>query len=245
MSRVLVASVGLVLLGASPLVEAGKWVVIAAEQSSLQKGALLDGKQTVKLAEGAQLTLLAEDGKTLKLIGPYSGVPDPGESKGGGGSSLEAISRLLRGHRESASTLGAMRGGGSLGIMRGGSLQESSTADLVDVDSSGERCLTQDPVVLWRGSTAHSEQVTLVADTHGAPPTSFIWPAGEARWSMPSRSFEDGQSYLLQRAGQSIRLRIHKMTEPPNNPAALAGWMAKNGCKEQALSVLAALAEEE
>lgn len=50
----------------------------------------------------------------------------------------------------------------------------------------------------------------------------------------------------MKHAGQSIRLRVHKMMEPPpNNPAALAGWMAKNGCKEQALSVLAALAEEE
>jgi len=244
MGRVLTALVSLVLLGASPLVEAGKWVVIAAEQSSLQKGALLDSKQTVKLAEGAQLTLLAEDGKTLKLIGPYSGTPDPGGSKVGEGSNLEAISRLLRGHRESTSTLGVMRGGSSLGVMRGSGSREPSTADLVDVDSSGERCLTKDPIVLWRGNSTHSEQVTLVADAYGAPLASFTWPAGEARWSLPSRSFEDGKSYLLQRAGQSIRLRIHKRMEPLANPAALAGWMAKSGCGAQALSVLATLAEE-
>ncbi|MDG4552958.1 MAG: hypothetical protein P9E24_01715 [Candidatus Competibacter sp.] len=247
MVGVVTASLGLVLsLGASPPVEAGQWVVIAAEQSSLRKGALLDSKQPVKLAEGAQLTLLAEDGKTLKLIGPYSGVPDSGGSKGEESSNLEAISRLLRGHRESASTLGVMRGGSSLGVMRGGGLRDASTTNLINVDHSGDHCLTGETVVLWRGGIAHSEQVTLLADAHGTPPlASFTWPASEARWPLSSGSFEDGKSYLLQRSGQSIRLRIHKRMEPAANPAALAGWMANNGCKAQALSVLATLAEGE
>lgn len=101
-----------------------------------------------------------------------------------------------------------------------------------------------DPVVLWRGNLTHSEQVTLAADAYGAPLASFTWPAGEARWSMAGHHFEDGKSYLLQRSGQSIRLRIHKTAASLDNPAALAGWMAKNGCKAQALNLLTQLAEE-
>ena len=80
--------------------------------------------------------------------------------------------------------------------------------------------------------------------TDSAPLARFTWPVGEARWSIPSRSFEDGKNYLLQRPGQSIRLRIHKTAAPLDNPAALAAWMARSGCKAQALSVLAKLAEE-
>lgn len=116
MGGVLMASVGLFLLGASPLVEAGQWVVIAAEQTALRPGALIPGDKPLKLTEGAQLTLLAEDGKTLKLTGPYSGVPD-GQSKGGGGSSnLNAIANLLQGHSQSTSTLEASCGA----VTRGG-----------------------------------------------------------------------------------------------------------------------------
>lgn len=235
MGRIWIALVGLVLLGVAPLVEAGQWVVIAAEQSALQPGTLVPGDKPLKLAEGAQLVLLAEDGKTLKLTGPYSGVPN-GRSKGGGeNSNLNAIANLLQGHQQATSTLG---------VMRGGSLQELPTTNLVSVDNAGERCLTGDPVVLWRGNTFSSEQVTLVAEAGGKSLTSFTWPAGEARWSMPARYFEDGKSYLLQRPGQLIQLHIHKTAAPLDNPAALVGWMAKSGCKAQALSVLAKLAEE-
>ncbi|HSA46904.1 MAG TPA: hypothetical protein P5552_10430, partial [Candidatus Competibacteraceae bacterium] len=103
-------SLGLIALVGPALVEAGQWVVIAAEQSTLQPGTLVPGDKPLKLAEGAQLVLLAEDGKTLKLTGPYSGVPS-GRSKGGGESSnLNAIANLLQGHQQATSTLGVMRG---------------------------------------------------------------------------------------------------------------------------------------
>ncbi|GEM_PF-3437999 len=232
--RILMTSLGLIALVGPALVEAGQWVVIAAEQSTLQPGTLVPGDKPLKLAEGAQLVLLAEDGKTLKLTGPYSGVPS-GRSKGGGESSnLNAIANLLQGHQQATSTLG---------VMRGGSLQELPTTNLVSVDNSGERCLTGDPVVLWRGNTFKAESVSL-ADSRGERIVDFTWPAGEARWSVPGHYFRDGRSYLLQRPGQVINLRIHKTATPLNNPAALVGWMAKSGCKAQALSVLAKLAEE-
>ena len=232
--RILMTSLGLIALVGPALVEAGQWVVIAAEQSTLQPGTLVPGDKPLKLAEGAQLVLLAEDGKTLKLTGPYSGVPS-GRSKGGGESSnLNAIANLLQGHQQATSTLG---------VMRGASVVEPLTADLINVDSSGERCLTSDPVVLWRSNTTALEPVTL-ADANGSRLASFTWPAGVARLSTPSRYFEDGKSYLLQRPGKSVSLRVHKGAPSPANSAALVGWMAKSGCKAQALSVLAKLAEE-
>jgi hypothetical protein len=67
--------VGGVLLAGASLAVAAPWVVVTAERTSYKSGALLDDKTPIKLGEGAQLTLLAEDGKTLKLTGPYAGVP--------------------------------------------------------------------------------------------------------------------------------------------------------------------------
>ena len=46
---------------------AAQWVVVTTERTNYKSGALLDDKTPIKLAEGAQLTLLAEDGNTLKL----------------------------------------------------------------------------------------------------------------------------------------------------------------------------------
>lgn len=231
LSSTLMAMAGLALLGAAPLVEAGQWVVITAEQTSVQPGALLDGGKPLKLAEGAKLTLLAEDGKTLTLTGPYSGAPGDGTPAGAPTGNLTAIASLLQGHQQSTSTLGVMRSGNS---------RVPATADLISVDSSGERCLSHDPVILWRSNTTQTEQIALV-DAKGVSLASFAWPAGEAQLPVPARYFEDGKSYLVQRSDKPISLQVHKAATMPNNPAALAAWMATNGCKAQALIVLGGL----
>jgi len=231
LGKTLMALAGLILLGGPSLATAGQWVVIAAEQTSLQPGALLDGDKLLKLAEGEQLTLLAEDGKTLKLAGPYSGAPGNGSAAGIPTDNLIAIASLLQGHQQSASMLG---------VMRGNDLRLPLTADLINVDSSGERCLSGDPVVLWRGNAVNAEQITLT-DAQGGQIASLTWPVGKAELPAPGRYFEDGKSYLLQRAGKPVSLRVHKAATLPGNPAALAAWMAKNGCKAQALTVLGGL----
>lgn len=231
LGNTLMAMAGLALLGASPLVEAGQWVVVVAEQTTMQPGAMLDGSKPIKLAEGAKLTLLAEDGKTLTLTGPYSGAPGDGTAAGAPTGNLTAIASLLQGHQQATSTLG---------VMRGNNAKVPATADLINVDSSGERCLSADPVVLWRSNATQAEQIALV-DAKGAPLANFTWPAGEAQLPVPGRYFEDAKSYLVQRADKPISLKVHKAATLPNNPAALAAWMAKSGCKAQALIVLGGL----
>ena len=121
--KMLAVLAGLVLLAESPPVAAGQWVVVAAEGVSLQPGTLLDGKRPVKLAEGARLTLLAEDGKTLKLAGPYVGTPEKnGGATGGRGEHLAAVVDLLQGHQQPTSALGIMRGGRRADIEQAGGI---------------------------------------------------------------------------------------------------------------------------
>ena len=48
----MMASAGLIALVGPALVEAGQWVVTAAEQTPLQPGVLIDGGKPLKLAEG-------------------------------------------------------------------------------------------------------------------------------------------------------------------------------------------------
>ena len=59
------ALVSALLLTIPALSVAGTWVVVAAEQTTLQAGDLLDGSKSVTLTTGARLTLLAENGKKI------------------------------------------------------------------------------------------------------------------------------------------------------------------------------------
>jgi hypothetical protein len=92
---------GALLLGIPALSTAGTWVVIAAEQASFQPGDLLDDSKSVTLADGARLTLLAETGKTIKVSGPYSGIPgSEGAAASQKNADLKVIANLLQGHQQ-------------------------------------------------------------------------------------------------------------------------------------------------
>ncbi len=220
---------GVLLTGAS-LAVAAPWVVVTAERTSYKSGALLDDKTPIKLGEGAQLTLLAEDGKTLKLAGPYAGVPGNSGDKGAQTNNLTAIASLLQGHRQSTSTLGVMRSFGS----------DAASPDPIEVDKSGEHCLISDPVVLLRDNIAKTEEIALV-DEQGATLATFTWPARQAELPVPARYFQDGKRYRLQRGDKPVSLLVHKAATTPINPAALAAWMVKQGCEAQAMGVLSKL----
>lgn len=215
---------------ASTLASAAHWVVVSADQCPLQAGSLVDGTKPIKLATGAQVTLLSENGKTLKLTGPYTGIPAGDEGKGAGSNDLQAIANLLQGHRQSASTLGVMRGfDGNDGAL-----------PPIDADTSGVRCLSTDPVVFGRDKIAKAEEVKLI-DDQGNSIATFTWPARQAELPVPASHFVDGKRYLLQRGDREIRLLVHKATDPTVNPTALAAWMARKGCDGQALALLQGL----
>ncbi len=222
------AATGMTL--SSTLVSAAQWVVVAAEQTPLKAGSLLDGAKPIKLAAGAQLTLLAENGKTLKLTGPYAGVPEGGASQGTDANNLQAIASLLQGHRQSVSTLGVMRG-----------FEEGEGGPPpIEVDTSGVRCLSSDPVRFWRDRIAKTEEVKLV-DDQGQLIATFTWPARQAELPIPASHFVDGNRYRLQRGDREIRLLVHKAPSAADNPAALAAWMARKGCEGQAMALLQGL----
>lgn len=215
------------LLMGAPLAEAGQWLVIDAKGAALKPGTLLVEQQQVTLADGAQLTLLADDGQTLKLVGPYSGVPGQEGATRGKGKNLVVIASLLQGHSQPASTLGALRA----------SSRKTPPAGAVDVDQSGKQCLSSDPVVLWRGNATAQESVTL-ADAWGKALVSLMWPMGEAQLAVPAHYFNNDQNYWIQRGSRKVQLQVRKAAQPVDNPAALAAWMAESGCQAQALSVL-------
>ncbi len=216
------------------LANAERWVVIDAENAPLPLGARLENGQPVTLAGSARLTLLAEDGQTLKLAGPYAGVPGGGAPAGAAGNNLPVIAKFLQGHRQEVAALGGSRGEPSRGP------DVPPHADWIDADHSGERCLGRDPVTLWRRDAASSESVTLAA-AEGQPLAHWNWPAGAARLTIPGGVFADNQRYRLLRGARAVDWRVHKAPALPDQPAARAAWMASSGCKTQVLILLKGL----
>ena len=218
---------GCLLMGAS-LAEAGQWLVIDAEGTTLAPGTLLVEQQEVILAERARLTLLSNDGQTLKLAGPYSGIPEQKSAANWKEKNLVALVSLLQGHSQPASALGGLRA----------SSRKTPPAGAVDVDRSGKQCLSSDPVVLWRGNAISQESIILT-DARGKTLDSRTWPMGEAQLNVPAYHFSDGQDYWIQRRGSTaVKFQVHKIAQQMDNPVALATWMAENGCQAQALNVL-------
>lgn len=228
-------SIGMALFAGSPPVNAERWVVIDAENTPLSPGALVENGQPVTLAEGARLTLLTEEGQTLKLTGPYSDVPGGSAAASTAGKNLTIIAQLLQGHQQVNTVLG-----GSRGESWPEPPDVPSAADLIDADHSGEHCLSRDPVVLWRQNPAALETVTLT-DAEGRPLAHWMWPASAAQLAVPGHLFANGQHYRLLRGVRLVELYVHKTPPLLNQPAALAAWMADHGCKTQALILLKGL----
>lgn len=221
-------------LGEIAVAGAGQWVVVTAEQAGLQPGAVLEGGQILTLVEGARVTLLAESGKTLKLTGPYSGALGADPATDHSKNDLQVIAGLLQGHFQASSSIGALRVD---------SAETQQIAEGIQLDSMEQQvvgCITGDLAWLWRRHAVSTEAITL-ADAKGKPLAQFTWPAGEKRLAAPGHFFQNGQSYQIQRDGGTILLRMHKMQHLPNNPAAKAAWMTKQGCKSQALNLLRSL----
>lgn len=225
--RVLLLISGGLLLSGAALAQAGPWLVIDADGTPLTPGTLLTEQQKVTLAEGARLTLLAEDGETLKLDGPYSGVPGQKNTAGGDGKNLAAIASLLQGHSKPATALGVLRS----------SSRKTPPPGAVDVDRSGKQCLSRDPVVLWRGNATTQESMTLT-DASGKMLANLTWPMGEAELTVPTDYFQDGQSYQIQHGSRKASWQVRKASRSMDNLVATAAWMAESGCQAQALAVL-------
>ena len=78
--------------------------MLSSELPGLNEGALIASDEPIHLPQGSGLTLMAEDGAVIKLVGPYYGVPAPAQQREGERSLLTAIAGLMTGPQEKSST---------------------------------------------------------------------------------------------------------------------------------------------
>ncbi len=212
---------------------AGQLVVIASSADALALGDIVDGATLIEVPVGAAVTLVAPDGRTVSLEGPYQGAPDK-SANSKDLSLLDSLSQLLTG--DSGEKLAVFRSARGKG----------PDPWAANVTRSGTYCLRTDrPATLWR-ARARAETTLTLELTGSGRKVSVRWPAGEPTLPWPSAlPLIDGANYFahLKDAIGSTEITPALIPAGLSTDAHRAAWMGQNGCARQARKVLKALAQ--
>ncbi len=212
------------LLLAAPLAGANELVVLDAKGVNLAPGAKLDGTAKLTLAAGARLTLVAADGRTIKLKGPYDDSPAPGQAEQANMS--DALKNLMNQRGSGTAQLGVVRAGGE-----GADLPEPW---VLDVARSGPRCLPADAAaVLWGPRFGEATELKIEpADRSWRAKGS--WPIDQDRLALPpSIPISDGTTYQVDVGGNPAAIVVFRIPAALADPVAQAAWMLEKGCEDQ------------
>jgi hypothetical protein len=217
-------------LAATGAAHAAGLVVIEARGVPFQAGQTIDGTQPIKLAVGQKLSLIAENGNTIRLRGPFEGPPAPA----GAAETGNVVTALLNLGKQTESV------SGSLGVVRaGGDERVAPEPRFIDITRPGHRCLIADaqPVFWWpdRGQGAAKIDIS-PADRSWRARAS--WPADSDRLALPANlPLRDGQTYLVEIGNATSALTIHFVPAAVSAEAVRAAWMLEKGCFGQAVAL--------
>lgn len=227
MSRALLALAALVAMLAWPgaAARADDMVVVAARGISLAPGTRVDAAKPLVLEQGQHVTLIALNGVTLKLDGPYDKAP----ALANGGSDLGQALAALVTQREARTT--------EAGVTRGAAtVVHLPDPWLLDVSRTGNVCLLEGATpVFWRPGTAAAAHLTVMpADRSWKGEAK--WPAGRARLAAPSDLPVHGDAvyFMTLDDGEEAAVTVNLIPKTLASPAMQAAWLAHQGCEAQA-----------
>jgi hypothetical protein len=220
----------ILLLGAAGLAPssllAAELLVIRSDVAELKAGAVIQSTNAVKLPAGSRVMLVAADGRTIRLAGPFAGPPEPGAESAPSSDRrlLESLRKLFAPADDERMAIGASRG-------------PASDVWRIEVLHEGIYCVPENQAPVLSRATAADDALVEVEQPNGGPRTSVRFPPGQRIVPWPQElPVVDQARYRLRSARDSessaIVLRLV--------PAALASdvhraaWMADNGCTEQA-----------
>ncbi|MFQ5939386.1 MAG: hypothetical protein ACE5KL_04855 [Alphaproteobacteria bacterium] len=212
---------------------AAQFFVAASTAPGLTRGAIIDGDKPLSLPEGARVTLIAPDGKTVTLDGPFHGPPGGGAGTDDG-ELFAALSDLVSSQNASIASLGGTRGS-----------PESVPEDpfTVALGASGSHCVpASQPMRLWRPDTKGSSLLTIRPGSGSVPAlVETLWPEGTAMMPWPKDlALEAGATYLIYLVGGAslTEVVLHRVPADLPSEAHRIAWMAEHGCTRQALRLL-------
>jgi len=225
---------GAVLAASAGLAPASAEQLVVAEGGgvSLLVGQTIDGDQPLALQSGQWVTLIAANGRILKLQGPWQGPPAPGGAPALDNGVIKSLRELTEPQRARSDTLGVTR------ALATATLPEPW---LVDVGTNGDRCVLRDGVVtLWRARLAPAIGVDVRDGTGAAVLGPVAWPDKADRLPLPAEfKPRDGEALRL-KVGDTppVTLTFHVLPRTVREPATQAAWLALSGCADQARLIL-------
>jgi len=212
---------------------AAEWlVVIRSNSQEWPQGTKIDGTAVLTLGEGAQLTLLSEDGLSMTIPGPYSAAPlltKPEHSQQG---LIESLSPLLSNPSNDETVIGAFRTSDD---------DREALAWMIDAailrENSGVICRDASrTLTIARPKSAEATRV-LLERLGSEVRAEFIFPPNSATVLWPvAVPADEGAHFRLTIAGRSAPSEFSIALLPTDlpTPAHRAAWMADHGCRVQA-----------
>ena len=233
MSRALLALAGLIALLAWPgpggAARADDMVVVAARGIALAPGSRVDPAKPLVLAQGQHVTLIALNGTTLKLDGPYDKAPALAD---GGSDLTQALAALVTQNQARTTEAGVTRAGTTVAHL--------PAPWLLDVSRSGSVCLLDGAQpVFWRPTDKEPAHLTVM-------PADRSWK-GEANWvaghdslAAPSDLPVHGDAiyFMAIDKGEESAITVNLIPRTLASPAMQAAWLAHQGCEAQAEALL-------
>lgn len=207
--------------------EAAQYVVSEARGIGISVGTVIDPTKALILKQGQHLTLISEDGDTIKLDGPYQKAPAAAQ----GVQLSEAIGGLITERNARTSQLGTTRGTTPKPPLPG--------PWFIDATSSGSACLPQgEAPVLWR-PVDQTQAALVIAPADRSWKADASWPAGQAALKLdPSLGMHGDASYFVDVDGAESAISITTVPSVLATDKMRAAWMIDKGCGRQAAALL-------
>jgi hypothetical protein len=232
MKRLQKGLLGAALALASTSAMAAKLIVIDARAGALRPGMSIESSTALTLKEGERVTLIAPDGKTVALRGPFSGPP--ATRAGAAADPRQALAALITTRNSRASSIGAVRAGAGA--------VKLSDPWLIDISRPGPRCLREGTAPVWWRPEATGSQPFVVFPIDRSWRADFIWEPGQSQLKAPRLQKLEGQTTFIVRSdGQELAIGLNIIPRDIEDELVLASWMLEKGCIPQADALLARL----
>lgn len=223
-------------LAAGPL-HGAEQVVLESNTKTYVAGRTLDSTTEIMLAADEFVVFATEDGRLLRVEGPYNGLARAAADRPTGDGTVRRILAQLFGREaEEAGALAGVRGPGA-GAATDTGADTRTDPWVLHAERTGDQCMIEGrPVHFWRESTTSPASADVV-EVAGGRAAVLRWPARTAIAEWGSAAPTDGEVYLVRPEGElhSVAIRVHVL------PAALeprglvtAAWLASHGCIDQA-----------
>ena len=239
-SRAAVAIMTMLVVGALAAQPAPEHVVVESNTPRYAPGEILAADTRLSLAGGHFVVLIADNGATLRIEGPFTGLPRHDEPERI--DVFAAIGRLIGRSAQRFAGLGGVR-----------STVEDTAAEgrpspwLIDAGRSGGQCYVRGrQAEFWRADASAPAQIE-IREVETAEAAVIQWAPEQDRATWPADlPLRDGSIYTLRQSGRlssDTTLQVFSI-EPgaADDPQAAATWLAARGCTAQARIALGALA---